>query len=170
MRPKSQRGNTTIEFTLVGIPLIFLLVSVAGMAFAMLTLHTMQEAVEQGARYAVTHGSTCSTGSNTCSVTVGTLANIVSQQASGISPSVLSVTFTPDSGSANAVPCTPVSSCSGNSTTWPPSSDNSPGKDIIVSADYTYATPIAMLWPSGGHSNKFGSVTFHAYTRQRIMY
>ena len=170
MRPESQRGNATIEFTLVGIPLMFLLLSVSGMTFAMLTVHTMQEAVEQGARYAVTHGSTCSSGSNTCSVTIGTLADIISRQASGISSSALSVTFTPDSGSTNAVPCNPVSSCSGSSTTWPPSADSSPGKDIVISADYTYATPIAMFWPSGGNNNKFGSVTFHAYTRQRMMY
>jgi Flp pilus assembly protein TadG len=170
MKMGNKRGNVTLEFSLVGIPLIFILISVAGMTFAMMTVHTMQEAVEQGARYAVTHGKTCTTGSNSCSVTIGTLASIVAAQAAGINSSSMVVTFTPDSGSTNAISCNPLSSCVGDATVWPPSGDNNPGKDLVISADYTYATPIAMFWPGAGGSNKFGSVTFHAYSRQRVMY
>jgi Flp pilus assembly protein TadG len=38
---RSTTGNATLEFTLVGLPLIFVLLSVASMCFGMFTLHTM---------------------------------------------------------------------------------------------------------------------------------
>ena len=72
----AERGNHTLEFTLVGLPLTFLLFSIANMCFSMLTMHTLQEAVEQGGRYVVTRGSTCSAGTNSCTVTVQQIASL----------------------------------------------------------------------------------------------
>jgi Flp pilus assembly protein TadG len=154
---------------MLGIPIIFLLVSVANMAFAMMTFHTMQEAVEQGARYVATRGSSCSSGTNTCAVTVGNITSAIQADAAGIAPALLNVTLTTNSGAVTT--CSPVTSCTSSSTSWPPSSnsDNSPGKDIIISATYTCTSPIAMFWP-GVASDKFGNTTFNAYSRQRLMF
>ena len=167
----NKRGNATLEFTLVGLPLIFVLLSVASMCFEMYTLHTMQEAVEQGARYVVTHGSTCSLGSNSCGLTVGSVADQIAYAAPGIINSSLTVTLIPNSGTANQTICNPVSRCHGNSSPWPPSSngDNNPGNDIKIAADFSYTSPIAMVWTGSG-STQFGSVTFHAISRQRLMF
>src|SRR5271165_6027171 len=122
---RQERGNQTLEFTMIGIPLLFILFGVANMSFAMLTLHTLQEACEQGARYVVTHGSTCSSGTNTCGVNVGNVVTVISNATAGINPSSLNVTLQvcaagvstcPAGGAVNVVTCNPLTSCSGNST------------------------------------------------------
>jgi Flp pilus assembly protein TadG len=178
---RNERGSQTLEFTLIGIPLTFMLFSIANMCFGMLTLHTMQEAVEQGARYVATRGSTCSSGTNSCTVTVQQIANSIAVNAAGISSSKLNVTLIPASGSTNQISCSPVSTClsscssgcnASRTTVWPTStsSDNSPGKDIIITADCTVAAPIFMFWAGPGPTEKMNSTSFHAYTRQRLMF
>jgi len=175
-----ERGNQTLEFTIIGIPLIFLIFSIANMCLSMLTMHTLQEAVEQGARYVATRGSDCSSGTNTCTVTVQQIAGVVTAMASGISASNLKVTLTPAADTANAITCNPVTTClsscsascnSSRTITWPTStnSDNSPGKDIIVSADVSLTAPMFMYWP-GSAPQRISSTSFHAYSRQRLMF
>ena len=179
--PNRERGSQTLEFTMIGIPLIFVLFSIANMSFAMLTLHTMQEAVEQGGRYVVTRGSTCSSGTNTCSATVSQIASRVASSAAGVSASKLSITLIPASGSANQISCSPLSSCLANcsdgcngsrATVWPPSAngDNTPGKDFIITGDCTVTSPIFMFWPGVAGSEKMTTTSFHAYSRQRLMF
>jgi Flp pilus assembly protein TadG len=175
-----ERGNQTLEFTLIGLPLVFMLFSIANMCFAMLTLHTMQEAVEQGARYVVTRGSTCSSGTNTCTATVQQIAGTIANSAAGISPSNLNVSLIPATA-GNTVTCNPLSSClascpsgcnASRTNVFPgsASSDNSPGKEIVVSADCSVASPIFMYWPGSGTGEKMNSTSFHAYSRQRVMF
>jgi Flp pilus assembly protein TadG len=173
-----ESGNQTLEFTLVGVPIIFLLFSIANMSFAMLTMHTMQEAVEQGGRYVVTHGSTCSSGTNSCTVTVQQIAGVIAANAVGISSSAVNVSLIPASGTTIA--CNPLSSClsscatscnSSRSITWPPSTANAPGQDVIITADYNnLPSPMFMLWPGAGGATQVKTTSFHAYTRQRLMF
>ena len=168
---KGRKGNAILEFTLVGIPLIFLMLSVANISFGMFTLHTMQEAVEQAARYVVTHGSTCSSGTNSCSITVGDIATTIASAAPGVINSYLNVTLIPNSGTGSQTTCNPVTVCFTNSTAWPPSSNsnNAPGSDIVITADFDYPSPVAMFWPGKG-SVRFGTLAFHAASRQRLMF
>ena len=176
-----ERGSQTLEFTLIGVPIIFLLFSVANMSFAMLNLHTLQEAVEQGARFVSTRGSTCSSGSNNCTATVQQIASVVASSAPGVSAGSMTLTLTPASGTANQISCSPVSNClstcasgcnASRTTVWPPAanSDNSPGKDIIISADCSVAAPMFMFWAGSGNSVQIKNPTFHAYSRQRLMF
>lgn len=178
---RGEEGNQTLEFTMVGIPLTFILFSIANMSFAMLTMHTLQESVEQGARYVATRGSTCSSGGNTCSVTVQQIAAVVVGAAPGISPSNIKLTLTPAADTGNAITCNPLtlcmSSCStgcnaSRTVTWPTStnSDNSPGQDIVVSADCTVSAPMVLFWPGNSASKQIPSATFHAYSRQRLTF
>jgi len=81
--------------------LIFILISVANMALRMMTLHTMQETVEPAARCAVPWWRLCLRPSNTCTVTVGNIATVISNNAAGIAPGQLNVTLTTNSGAAN---------------------------------------------------------------------
>ena len=175
---KGVRGSAMLEFSLIGIPTIFLLISVADLSFGMMTMHTMQEAVEQGARYVVTRGSTCSSGTNSCTVTVQQIAATIAAAAAGISPSQLQVTLTTNSGAATT--CTTLSSClascatscnGSRATVWPPSggTDNSPGSDVIITADYNFTSLITMFWPRVGGAS-VSNTSFHAKSRQRLMF
>ncbi len=142
-----ERGAETLEFTMIGLPLTFLLFSIANMCFSMLTLHTLQEAVEQGTRYVATRGSTCTSGSNSCSVTVQQIAGVIANSAAGVSSSKMNVSLIPAGDTAHTITCNPVTNClssctgagcsSSRSTVWPTStnSDNAPGQDIIITAD-----------------------------------
>lgn len=178
---RAERGNQILEFSLVGLPLVFMLFSIANMSLNMLTVHTMQEAVEQGARYVVTHGSTCSSGTNTCTVTVQQIADVINNAAAGINSKNLNVSLIPASDTGNTITCNPLntclsscsSGCSANRTvTWPTStnSDNSPGKDIIVTADCTVTAPFILFWTGDGATKMANSTTFHAYSQQRLMF
>jgi Flp pilus assembly protein TadG len=178
---RSEWGNQTLEFTMVGIPLTFILFSIANMSLSMVTMHTMQEAVEQGARYVATRGSDCSSGSNTCTVTVEQIATLISVASAGISASKMNVTLTPAADTSNAISCSPLNtclagcggSCNANLTTvWPTStnSDNAPGKDIIISATCAVNAPMLLFWPGNSSTKNIGSTTYSAYSRQRLMF
>jgi len=172
----SERGSQMLEFTLIGIPLTFLLFSIANMCLAMLTLHTLQESVEQGARYVVTRGSTCSSGTNSCAATFQQIVRVIANNAPGISPGKLSVTLT--SASGTAISCSPASNCLAGTctpdcaTVWPTStnSDSSPGKDIIITADVALNAPMFMFWTGAGSGSNITSTHFYAYSRQRLMF
>src|SRR5882762_5274489 len=53
------RGSNILEFTLVGIPLVFILISTFEMARGMWNYHVMAYAVKEGTRYASVHGNNC---------------------------------------------------------------------------------------------------------------
>lgn len=169
-RRHRQSGNVALEFTLVGIPLIFILISIINISFTMMTLHTIQEGVEQGARFVIGRGAGCTAKSNTCTTTIGTISDAMQLFDAGVDPRVLRVTFTTASGTSTS--CNPLASCHGNSTVWPPASngDNLPGKDILLSADYPCFSVIGMFWPSDGGATLFGKMTLHAYSRQRMTF
>ena len=168
-RRSSESGNVGLEFAMVGIPVLFVLISVINISYTMMTMHTMQEAVEQTGRFVIGRGAGCAANSNTCTTTVGTISDAMRLFNAGVSPSDAQLTLTSASGAT--VSCNPLISCHGNSTVWPPATnkDNLPGKDIIVTADYPCLTVIAMFWPGSGIS-KFGQMTLHAYSRQRMTF
>ena len=62
IRNHRRGGSSLIEFTLVGIPLIFVLLSTFEMARGMWLYHTLAYAARQGTRYAIVHGVNCSMG------------------------------------------------------------------------------------------------------------
>lgn len=165
-----QSGNVGLEFTLVGIPVLFVLISVINISYVMMTMHTMQAAAEQTARYVIGHGSDCAAKSNSCTTTVGTIAVVMTMFNAGVNPHQLQVTLTTASGASTS--CNPLASCQSNSTVWPPSSngDNQAGKDIMITASYPCYTVIGIFWPGAGNSNVFGKTVLQAYARQRITF
>ena len=169
-RRTRESGNVALEFTLVGIPLMFVLISIINVSFTMMTMHTMQEGVEQGARFVIGRGAGCAAHSNSCTTTIGTISDAMRLFDAGVDPRVLRVTLTTASGSS--VSCNPLASCHGNSTPWPPAAngDNQPGKDILISADYPCVSIIGMFWPGAGGGILFGQMTLHAYSRQRMTF
>ena len=75
------RGNATIEFTLVGIPLVFILISTIEMARGMWIYHTLAYSVKEGTRYAIGRGQNSPT-----TATVRDVCNAIAQSGVGLLP------------------------------------------------------------------------------------
>src|SRR5580692_423319 len=89
------RGNATIEFTLVGIPLVFVLISTIEMARGMWIYHTLAYAVKEGTRYAVARGQ-----NNPIPTTYQNVCNAIAQAGTGLLPEDLTLSFTSLSGAS----------------------------------------------------------------------
>jgi hypothetical protein len=166
MRKKLQRGVALIEFTMVGIPVIFLTTSIIDMSLESWNFHSMVYAIEVADRYACAHGRTCSKGGNTCTIRVQDVASLISRQAPGLDPSSMNVTLTTHSTSTN---CFPLNTCFTNATQFPNTTDNGVGLDITISATYAMHNPVSMLW-FGSAGTSTGTFTVGATTRQNIVY
>jgi hypothetical protein len=162
---RKRAGETLVEFTLVGIPLIFMLLSTAEMARVMWTYQMLAYSVKAGARYASVHGQGCTTGNNTCSVKVSDVAHEIALRGVGLVPSSFSVTL--QSATAAPVTCAPLSSCFTNPALWPGVGDNVPGLPLSIAATYRISTPMALFWPGAGR-NSIGAFTLGVWTKQSI--
>src|SRR5580765_336316 len=76
-----QRGATTIEMTFVGIPIIFILISVFEISRGMWMYNTAATAVREGLRFASVHGVNCvhlAPGiPNSCEVTANDIVKVI---------------------------------------------------------------------------------------------
>jgi Flp pilus assembly protein TadG len=164
---RNEKGNTLVEFTLVGIPLVLIFISLIEICIAMWSYHTLAYAVREGARYASTKGQGCTYAGNSCSVTVGTVAQQIATAATALVPGQLNVTLTSLGGS---VTCNPITSCYSNTAIWPPSSGNIPGSVISVSGSYPVQTGLVMMFFPGTGASQLNSVTLPASSQQVIQF
>lgn len=165
-RTTRRRGSMMLEFALVGIPTVFLTVSVFEASIGMWQYHTLEECAAVGARYVITHGADCA---STCAVTVGNVLTKISQAAVGLDDTKLSVTLVSASTSPTGTTYNPISNSLTSSTAFPPTADGTVGDDITVKVSYKVSNPFLMLWP-GVASMSSSDVTLAAISRQRIMY
>ena len=135
-----------LEFVLVGIPMIFILISGFEVARGMWTYETMAYAVREGVRYASMHGKGCASP-NTCQVTIGQITSVIRSAGVGLDADAVQVTFTPASGSSSTGTMT---SQLASSTTWPPATANSPGQFLKISVKYQFRTFLAIFWVGDG--------------------
>lgn len=143
---RRRRGSSLLEFTLVGIPIIFTLIGLFEITRGMWVYQTMAYSVREATRYASRHGSGCASP-NSCQVTIGQITSVLKAAGPGLDPSSVTVTFTPASGSATSGS---MSSLLTNSTIWPPSTANAAGQNVKISATYPFKTILAMFWPGAG--------------------
>lgn len=166
-RRQGRRGSSLLEFTLAGIPALFILISIVQMGIGMWQYHTLNSALQQGGRYVVVRGRGCTQNGNTCSVTVGTITRQIATYAIGLPPQLLSVTLTPPAGAATV--CNPLSSCFGNATVWPPAPYNGPGMTFTITGSFAFNPAIGMVWP-GTRAAGFGTFVLGSSTAQVIMF
>ena len=167
-RPDRKRaGVAAIEFALVGIPVIFLLISVFEISRGMWIYHTMAYAVKEGTRYSSVHGWGCTTSGNTCSVTVANIAQKISDSAPGLLPTQLTLTFTSSGGT---ITCVVSPACLANTNTWPPAGANAAGSDISISGTIPFQSALAMFWPGAGSGVSFGTFQFPASSTESITF
>ena len=164
---RNRRGNALIEFTLVGIPLMFILISVFEMARGMWVYHTLAYALREGTRFAIVHGKNCATDPNTCTVTVGDIANRIKDAGVGLLPEELNVTLT----SANStVPCQPLQACLRSTEIWPTEPGSVAGMNITISGAYPFRSALAMFWPGAGPGINFGAFNLPASSREKVQF
>jgi len=166
----SEKGSAIVEFTLAGIPVIFLLFTTLQVSIALWNYFTLDHAVNIATRYAAVHGANCSANGNSCGVTIGNIATQLKNAAIGIQPDNINATFTTDSGVQTT--CNPLSSCLSTGTAWPPSAnnDNQVGADVTITAKFTAYIPLMMFWFRDGMINDNHSFAFPAKSTQQIMY
>src|SRR5258708_35475032 len=122
---RTERGQSMLEFTLVGVGIMFVLISIFEASRGMWNYHTLAYAMREGTRYAVVHGANCSTDPlNSCQVTVGQIAQKIRDAGIGLDSSQFNVTFT---SSGTTISCT-LDTCLTDATPWPVPPDNIPGR------------------------------------------
>jgi len=161
----TRRGNALIEFTLLGIPLTFITISIVAISVDMWEFHNLAFVTEATSRYISIHGATCAQNGNSCTITVGNVATFFQNDALALDPSKVIVTLTDGSGSTT---CNPVNSCNSTSTQFPSATYNAVGSDVTVSATYILKNPIAIFWPPD--TDRPADFTVAAKSRQRILF
>ncbi len=171
---RNRRGTAMLEFTLMGIPLIFIWISIVQLAFGMWRYHTLQYAVKLSAAYVSVHGKDCATP-NTCLIQIKDAATVLQRAATGIPPREISLTFRAYKAidhttvSPTVVTCT-LDNCLNDTTQWPPAAYSEPFKyDVEIHATYRFRSALGMVIP-GTHAVHFGTYDFPAETQQMILF
>lgn len=174
-----RRGSAVIEFTLVGIPVIFLLISVFEMSRGMWLYHTMASTVREGTRYAVAHGNSCNIYPNSCASKIKDIAGRMQKYAIGLpAAQIENVSFI---SATRTITCATLASCLGSTgsggTYWPagaPGSTIDLGGNrrvpIEIKAQYRFVSALSMFWPGAGVVQRFGTKVFPASSRELIQY
>jgi len=168
-------GNAMLEFTLVGIPMIFVLISVFEMARGMWVYHTLAYAIKEGVRYAIVHGQNCGVAPNSCAITVGQLASRIKDAGVGLMPQELVVGLyygDVNKGDPVSVTCNPLASCLGNGNPWPDPANPMAqvGQLISIRGVYPFRSALSMFWPGRYGPVKFGTVNFGATSTEEIQF
>jgi Flp pilus assembly protein TadG len=163
--PAKRRGSAMVEFVLVGIPALFLTISVFEVSMIMWQYHTLAEGVAQATRYAAAHGQECSTNGNTCATSIGAVATVLHQQAIGLDTAKVNVTFVSPNGTNGPYTLADcISPGAINTTTFPPAnSGGAPGSLITISVTYAIPNPLFIFWtgsaPMSAHTYTLGATS-----------
>lgn len=164
---RKSRGNSLIEFSLAGIPLIFVLISTFEMARGMWIYHTLAHAVKEGTRFAIVHGFSCSNLPNACEAPLSETARRIRNAAPALVPEDFRLTFTAANGAT--VECA-LDECLSEETVWPPPGANRPGMDVEIAGRYPFRSMICMFWPGAGWSSGIATLNLPAWSRDRIQF
>jgi len=171
-RLKGQRGNSLVEFALVGIPLIFAWISTVQLALGMWQYHSLQYAVKAAGSFQTHRGANWVQQGN-AAAQIKDAAQVLADNVPGVAPSKITVVFKAINtltSASQTVTCT-LNNCLTNTTAWPPTNYNSPGFDVEISASFLFNSGISMVAPGPGPSSvSFGSYQFPGYTKQFILF
>lgn len=162
---KQQAGSAAIEFVLTGIPLIFIWIGIFWMSYGMWQFHTLQYACKMANSYLAVHGSEYAAAAG--GIKVSDVANVFAANAVGVAPTTVTLTLT--AGNTTHSACR-LDNCEGDSTQWPPTTDNTVGTDIKIQAAYTFKAPFAMWTPHNGPSSFSNSYSLAGYSHQQILF
>lgn len=165
-----RQGANTIEFTFVGIPIIFVLISIFEMSRGMWIYETAAHAVREGVRYATVHGYNCvsnpPTVTNACAVTAADVAQVIRNAGVGLDPAATTVTFIAPAPGGSSFSCA-LNACP--ATTWPPPGANTVGTPIQINIATRFRSALAMFWP-GSAPVSFAETTFGATSMDFVQF
>ncbi len=175
VRKRGTRGNALVEFTLFGIPIIFILISIFEMSRGMWVYQTLAYATKDAARYAAVHGQMCVSNAPDCKLTIDQLAARLQYAGVGLLPDKLNVTI---QSQTRTITCNPLQSCNGNTACFPAAADCSAtldiggmqGMPVTISARYPFESAISMFWPGAGKTIIFGAFNLPATARENIQF
>jgi TadE-like protein len=175
-----RRGATTIEMTLVGIPLIFTLISIFEISRGMWNYQTLAYAAKEGVRFASVHGINCVSNNNNCPVTIGQVASYVQKAGVGLDPSTTKLIFLSSASSDSSggtitwntdATCS-LASCETGAlagTDWPPPSASKQGSLIRITITTPFHSALAMFWP-GSRPVSFAQVTLSGGSADEVQF
>jgi hypothetical protein len=181
MKKYLQRGAATVEMTLVGIPIIFTLISIFEISRGMWNYHTLAYAVKEGVRFAIVHGKDCGTVGpivNTCTKTAAQVADVIRNAGVGLDPSATTVKFFSGIAGGGALTldatCTLAGTQVGVGTScasqWPPEGSNGAGTNVVeIDVITPFYSALAMFWP-GSSPVSFAVVNFGASSSEVIQF
>jgi hypothetical protein len=159
---------------LVGIPVIFVLLSTFEMARGMWLYQTLAYAARLGTRYSSVHGVNCSLYGNTYCATIPQIAAVVRNASPGLDPGQMTVTLTAAQGSATTDTLDNLlNSSTYTSKPWPPSSPtgtNAIGQPVQISVVYPFHSGICMFWPGTKPAGAAGLIYLPASSTDRIQF
>lgn len=171
-RRQKSRGSTMVEMTMVGIPIIFALISIFEISRGMWVYETMAYSVKQGIRYTSVHGENCRSLDNvvnSCNQTANQIIlNAIQPAAVGVDPASTNVTFYSADGGILNCPLTGTGS-GGCGLLWPPAAVNVTGMWIQITMQSPFRSAIAMLWP-GSAPTSAGATQFVASSKDIIQF
>jgi hypothetical protein len=175
MRRVRESGGATIEMTLLGIPIIFVLISIFEISRGMWMYETAAFAVREGVRYATVHGVNCRpnppTVTNSCLKTAAQITAVIRNVAVGLDPSATQLTFSvPSSPGGTPVNCflngTGDAACA---NVWPADGANSIVDVIEIRLITPFNSALAMFWP-GGKPVQFAFVNLGGSSTDQIQF
>ena len=166
---RRRRGSAMLEFTMAGIAAATMLITTVQVGLGMWNYHTLAYAVHETNRYIIVHGRDCGLGGNSCLITVANIASKLQSNAIGLVPANLSMTLTSNSGTVYT--CNPLTSCSTDSTQWPPVNkfDNMAGNNSTIKASYSFNNALIILW-FGKSGMRIGNMTLAASSKVPILF
>ncbi|RPI14192.1 MAG: pilus assembly protein [Acidobacteriales bacterium] len=172
-----RRGNAIIEFTLVGIPLMFLLISLFEISRGMWLYHTLAHSLKEGVRFSIVRGNNCNLAPNNCAIRVRDIAASIRRNAVGLPPGeIQNVTFA--TSSRTLATYASLNDALADGTYFPagaPGGAEDPGgarlmSYVEISAVYPFRSAIAMFWPGAGRGVNFGTFMLPASSKETIQY
>jgi len=198
MTRQRQRGATTIEMTMAGIPLIFILISIFEISRGMWMYNTASTAVREGLRFASVHGFNCVHNApsvpNSCDVKANDIVAVIrmgvgngildSQGNSrnygptgaggaGLVKEITIVTFTSKTVTFNCSLDPTIVLDARCSQTWPPSvptGENDVKNTIGISIKTPFRSALAMFWPGAGRGIQFAVVNLWASSSDTVQF
>lgn len=169
-----ERGSAIVEFTLIGIGLIFVLISIFEMARGMWVYHTLAHVSKEATRFLIVHGKECQTrGSCQAEATLQALAGRIQYHGVGLLPEQLEVqvyrvvgaTEIQVVGSGGSYRS--LSSLASDVAIWDTTVQN--GDAVHVVLRYPFRSALAMFWP-GAKPVNFTLVTLGAHSWDTVQF
>jgi hypothetical protein len=172
---KNQAGASMLEFTFVGIPLIFVLISIFEISRGMWAFNTLSHSVKEGVRFAIVHGNNCVIPPNNCPVRTSDICTVMRNNGPGLEPArVINIKL---NSNTREISYPTLTACLADNTVIFPSRNPGPttdnggaqGNPVGITATYVFDSALAFFW-TGQSGFTFGRIYLPASANERIRY